>query len=470
MANTKCGHTQKLFRRAGAVSSGQKLRIGVNRGRRLVEYNILGNGIFEVTLVCPDCFGDSGLQRRIKEVRPTFPDDPCDFHPSKKGVPISAVAEIVDPVFRNRYTFGDYHPLYGEFNGDDLPGTLLDLTEADDDRVVTALAEALIEADDYWPPDGEDAFYVLDGSYVENEAGYEEHSQTWRHFRREILHEQRFFSQNALSRLREIFEGLHLLRDDSNCPAVYVLEPADEAIEIYRARKANSIEERERIVENPASQLGPPPEKLRRAGRMNPSGILAFYGAFDLDTCVAELRPAVGETVISAKFEITRPIMVLDTTKFSGRPKAINIFAKTHVTRLRLWKFMTTFMNEIARPCLPDDEHLDYVPTQVVSEYLTHLHKFKRGEKESTIDAIIYRSAQNGDGKNIAIFGPAAVVEGAKSSSQYFSSIERSAIRVIEDSFASHMVSGVKHTKHEAYTPDPKPGVAKVHADDEFAF
>lgn len=423
-----------------------------------------------MTLVCPDCFGDAGLQRRIKEIRPNFPDDPCDFHPSKKGVPISAVAEIVDPVFRNHYTFGDYHPLYDEFVGDDLSGTLLDLTEADDDRVVTALAEALIEDDDYWPPDGEDAFYIFDASYVENDSGYEEHSQTWRHFRREILHEQRFFSQKALGRLRGIFDGLHLLRDDSNSPAVYLLEPGDEAVQIYRARKANSVGERERIVQDPASQLGPPPENLRRAGRMNPSGILAFYGAFDLDTCVAELRPAVGETVISAKFKITRPILVLDTTKFSGRPKAINIFAPTHVTRMRLWKFMTTFMNEIARPCLPDDEHLDYVPTQVVSEYLTHLHKLKRGDKERTIDAIIYRSAQNGNGKNIAIFGSAAVVENAKSSSHYFFPTQQTKIKVVEGSLASHEVSGVTHAKHEAYTPDPKPDVLNEDADERFPF
>lgn len=423
-----------------------------------------------MTLVCPDCFGESGLQRRIKEVRPKFPDNPCSFHPTKKGVPIAAVAEIVDPVFRNRYTFGNYHPVYDDFTGDDLHGTLFDLTEADDDRVVTALAEALIEADDYWPPDGEDAFYILDGSYVENDASYDEHSQTWRHFRREILHEQRFFSQKALGRLREIFEGLHLLRDDSNSPAVYMLEPGDEAARIYRARKGNSIEERERIVQDPAKQLGPPPEKLRRAGRMNPSGILAFYGAFDLDTCVAELRPAVGETVIAAEFHLTRPILVLDTTKFSGRPKAINIFAQTHVTRMRLWKFMTTFMSEIARPCLPDDEHLDYVPTQVVSEYLTHLHKFKRGENEMTIDAIIYRSAQNGNGNNIAIFGSAAVVEGATSSSHYFFPAEKPAIRVVEGSLVSHQVSGVTHTTREAYTPDPRPGAVKGHADNDFPF
>ncbi|AGI65957.1 hypothetical protein OAN307_c01900 [Octadecabacter antarcticus 307] len=410
-----------------------------------------------MTLVCPECFGDPDLQRRIKEVRPKFPNEPCNFHLSKKGVPISEIAKIVDPVFRNQYTFANNHFLDDEFMGDTLSGTLYDLTEADDDRVVTALAEALIASDEYWPPDGEDAFYIFERSYVENDSGYEEHSHTWRHFRSEILHGQRFFNQGALGRLREIFDGLHILRDDTNSPAIYMLEPGDQAVQIYRARKANTIRERESIVQDPASQLGPPPKKLRRAGRMNPSGVLAFYGAFDLRTCVAELRPAVGETVILAKFELIRPILVLDTTKFTGRPKAINIFTPTYATRMRLWKFMTTFMNEIARPCLPDDEHLDYVPTQVVSEYLTHLHKVKRGDKQMTIDAIIYGSAQNGKGKNIAIFGDAAVVEGSKSNFNYINSIEKPALKVVEGSLASHEVSGVRHVTYEVYTSNPEP-------------
>ncbi|TNH38326.1 hypothetical protein FHD67_15545 [Paracoccus haeundaensis] len=121
---------------------------------------------------------------------------------------------------------------------------------------------------------------------------------------------------------------------------------------------------------------------------MNPSGILTFYGAFDLDTCVAELRPAVGESVISAQFSLTRPILVLDTTQFSGKPKAENIFSSNHIEKMRLWKFMTQFMHEISKPSLPDDEHLDYIPTQVVSEYLSQIHKMKVIDQENKIDAI----------------------------------------------------------------------------------
>jgi hypothetical protein len=331
-----------------------------------------------MTLVCPDCFGSSGLKRRIVEIRPKFEDGACNFHPSKKGVPISEVAEIVDEAFRIRYTYSSVDSRTGEYNGNNLDDTLWELTEAEDVGVIKALADELLELEGYWPPDGGEPFYSDEVGYEVNDFGYDEHSNTWQFFRREILHEQRFFNTKAMEKLSEIFDGLHLLRDDANLPAVYEINPNDDEAQFFRARINNSMDGRQKIAENPARDLGPPPENLRRAGRMNSSGILAFYGAFDIDTCIAELRPAVGETVISAQFCLVRPILVLDTTRFSGRPKDINIFAKTHVKRMRLWKFMSTFMHEIAQPCLPNDEHLDYVPTQVVSEYLTHLHKFTR--------------------------------------------------------------------------------------------
>ncbi len=406
-----------------------------------------------MTLVCPDCFNQVGLRRRIVAIRPSFEDAQCDFHPTKKGVPIAAVAEIVDEVFRSNYTFGDYDPRSDDFRGDDLLGTLYELTEADDHEVIAALADALIEGDNYWPPDGEEAFYDDERTYILSEAGFEEHSYTWATFRQEILHEQRFFNQRALERLKKIFDGLHLLRDEVSNPAVYEIRPGDDGAKFFRARKANSINERRSIALDPAGKLGPPPEKLRRAGRMNSAGIPAFYGAFDTETCVAELRPAVGESVIFGSFELTRPILVLDTTRFMGRPQVQNVFAQTYVVRMKLWRFMAAFMNEIAKPSLPEDEHLDYISTQVVSEYLTHLHKFKHGNGEKTIDAIIYRSAQNGSGKNIAIFGDAGTVAGKEASFPFLLRRGKPALRVLDDSVKSLQVTSVRFATRRDYTP-----------------
>jgi hypothetical protein len=54
-------------------------------------------------LVCPDCFEDEGLQKRIVEIRPQFDDGKCAHHETKKGVPASEVAEILREVIQNNY-------------------------------------------------------------------------------------------------------------------------------------------------------------------------------------------------------------------------------------------------------------------------------------------------------------------------------------------------------------------------------
>ncbi|MCY4430417.1 MAG: RES family NAD+ phosphorylase [Rhodospirillales bacterium] len=87
-------------------------------------------------------------------------------------------------------------------------------------------------------------------------------------------------------------------------------------------------------------------------------------------------------------------------------------------------------MDEIARPHLPGTEHLEYVPTQAVAEYLVYRHKFNhKGETDKTIDAVVYRSAQRPNGKNIAIFGDAAVVQRVDASGNHID--ERAGFRMV---------------------------------------
>lgn len=403
-----------------------------------------------MTLVCPDCFGDIGLKRRIKNIRPKYENLRCNFHPSKKGIPVEAVSKIVDEVFRSEYAHGEYNPYLDKNSGLDLVETLFGRTGATDDDVVRSLADSLIANDDYWPPDGEEAFYDHEGMYVQTGRDHDEHSRSWETLRQKFLHRQRYFNTDALSRLHEIFDGLQLLRSEENKPAIYEISPGGSGELIFRGRKCNSEAEQADIAKDPSGKLGPPPKRLRRAGRMNSSGILAFYGAMDINTCVSELRPAVGETIVYAQFTVLRPILVLDTTRFSGRPKPISIFAESYLRQMRLWKFMASFMDEISRPCLPEDEHLDYVPTQIVSEYLTNLHKLKINGLERTIDAIIYSSAQNESGRNIAIFGEAGLVDNPNSARESMLHT-RPGLKVVPETVAAITVRRVTHVTREHY-------------------
>lgn len=362
--------------------------------------------------VCPECFAVRGLQRRITEIRKDHDVGRCDFHATRKGVPVEAVAGIVDAVFRDNYGGSPYDPYSVGPRGDELTEVIQDLTGADDWSVVEALRDALIDADDYWPGDGEEAFYNEEYRYygdVRN-AALEEPARLWRDFRRSLVHGQRFFNTEARDLLAEIFQDVHLQRDHHRKGPVYLISPGEPQGRFFRARVAGDSALRDRIRNNLAGELGPPPERKRRAGRLNPAGIVAFYAAFDLETCVAELRPAVGSIVAAAEFAITAPICVLDTTLFEAKPKEPDLYARNAQARAAQWQFMQSFMLEIAQPISPGDEHLDYLPTQAVAEYLNKHHRFTFADEKRTIDAVIYRSAQHPEGKNIVLLGEAAVV------------------------------------------------------------
>ena len=355
--------------------------------------------------VCPECFSNPILKRRIREIRPKFPDDEkCVLHPSRKGVPIGEVGRIVDPVLRGNYSIGEW--LFDHQAGDDLYTVVSESTGAEDDAVVVGLVEWLIDNDNYWPPDGEDAFYGDDQTYVPIELDGWQHSILWSRFRDEILHGQRFFNSKARNLLEEIFDGIHYQSDIEGKPAFYKLGPSD-GVTLFRARLFDSDIDFEEIANDPASKMGPPPAGLRRAGRMNAAGIGVFYGATDSDTAIAELRPAVGSNVCVASFKLRRSINVLDLSRFTRPGKQLDIFAKNHVKRTTQWAFLQSFANEISKPILPNDEHLQYVPAQVVAEYLTHTPMKWHGD-EISIDAIIFASAQSRGGKNIAIVGDAS--------------------------------------------------------------
>lgn len=362
--------------------------------------------------VCPKCFATPGLVRKITELRPQFPFLSCDFHPGFKGVPIEPVVKLIDVVFRQNYTLGIGDDRYQEACGEDLDTVLQDLTGADDDRVVGMIARQLIDKDPYWQPWGEGPFYSDDYGYVFDGRSLGRPGWQWEIFRQGLLHEGRFFNSQAETLIAEIFDGVQHQRDVDGQGPVYLIKPGEPKSTFLRARIIDDAGVADAIKASPGVHLSPPPERKRRPGRLNPSGVAAFYGAFDLETCVAELRPSVGSVVMASRFAITEPICVLDTTRFSAIPKAQDPFTNKAVERAAQWRFMRSFMYEIAQPISPDDEHLDYIPTQAVAEYLNRRWTFTFEHEKRSIDAILYRSAQHQEGLNIALLGAAAVVGG----------------------------------------------------------
>src|SRR6185437_12614815 len=148
-----------------------------------------------------------------------------------------------------------------------------------------------------------------------------------------------------------------------------------------------------------------PPPASATAGRMNAAGISVFYGSSDATTCVAELRTPVGGSAVVGKFEVIRPLRLLDLTKIGDGTNLVSKFHPQYFKIASHQNFIRGFHAEIRKPIIPGKESLDYLPPQIVAEYLW-------SKAKSPVDGLIFGSSQvSGDRTNIVLFPNASLVE-----------------------------------------------------------
>ncbi len=168
--------------------------------------------------------------------------------------------------------------------------------------------------------------------------------------------------------------------------------------EIFRVRIVDR-----HIVLSLAADLGSPPFKYTTVpNRMSPAGISMFYGALDSKTTILETYdPSIssGKKAIVATFYPTRDLTVLDLSKSLYVPSIFESDAHT----IRPWiKFIIEFMRDFTKPISRDDRsHVEYVPTQVVTEYFRHIFRTDHNLK---LDGIIYPSSKSNGGSAVVLF------------------------------------------------------------------
>ncbi|MGG5288695.1 RES family NAD+ phosphorylase [Pseudomonas shirazensis] len=224
----------------------------------------------------------------------------------------------------------------------------------------------------------------------------------WGEFQEGLAHGNRFFNESAKSFLDWLFKDLAKYSASSNDHAVVRILSPEEAPAIYRARSCATSDDVTKIRADPARNLSAPPKEIAGEGRMNPAGVPAFYGAFERKTCVAELRPPVGGTVVSGKFKLTKSIKVLDFGRFESAdlgPEP-SFFEPKYFEKRGRREFLKYLHNLITVPVLPGTER-NYLTSQAVAEYLaTHC--------KPRIDGLIFKSVQAPMGNNIVLFSHVA--------------------------------------------------------------
>lgn len=169
-----------------------------------------------------------------------------------------------------------------------------------------------------------------------------------------------------------------------------------EDVDIYRIRISPTPFET-------AAAIGPPPlEFATQANRMSPAGIPMFYGAFDVDTAKAETFDAehhAGQIMSIGAFRALRPLRLLDLAELPDIPSVFADETRQYIHPLRfLHAFAADLVKRIARD---GREHIEYVPTQVVTEFFRREFRDSEGQP---LDGLLYRSSRPGAGTACVLF------------------------------------------------------------------
>jgi len=148
--------------------------------------------------------------------------------------------------------------------------------------------------------------------------------------------------------------------------------------------------------------VSPPTKFAIYPNRFSPSGIPMLYAAFDKETAFSETvdySNKKSNQMSFGEFKLNKKINVID---FSKLPPIPSIFDVKKKKKYFLISFLHDLIKDMTKGISRDGkEHIEYVPTQIVTEYFRYVFNKNRKAK---IDGLIYPSSKNNPKKAIVIF------------------------------------------------------------------
>lgn len=146
----------------------------------------------------------------------------------------------------------------------------------------------------------------------------------------------------------------------------------------------------------PAGEMGNPPSSMASSGRANPEGISYLYLSDELKTTLYETRASLFDYVSIGEFKLKSNIKTINLRE-SYIYDPIPLAEKEELEDFLIHQpFISKLEHELSRPIRRNDNKLDYLPTQYLSEFI----------KSLGFDAIEYRSSLHPEGFNLAVFNP----------------------------------------------------------------
>ena len=163
---------------------------------------------------------------------------------------------------------------------------------------------------------------------------------------------------------------------------------------LYRCRQHENKNEIDDKGINIASN---PTANCKSNNRMSPAGISMFYCSPHKDICVNEVVNFSNKSkpyYTTAFFNPKNKLKLVDLTKLTELPSA---FDEKNNWQIETLFFLKDFIKDISKPIVENDAIIDYVPTQIVTEYIRYNPKLN-------VDGLIYPSSTDNSKENYVLF------------------------------------------------------------------
>ncbi len=218
----------------------------------------------------------------------------------------------------------------------------------------------------------------------------------WYYFKEIVKHKARF-----VFHYKNTFSNHHYVNPSEILNSVqdYIIElklfkivtTKDKLYRCVRHEQINEVEgDGKRIASNPTLNC-------KSNSRMSPAGISMFYCSPHKDICVSEvvdLSNGKEPYYTVAYFTPIRRLKLVDLTKL---PKLPSIFDKDKNKHIETIFFLKAFIRDLSKAIKKGDEIIDYVPTQIVTEYI-------RYNPDLDVDGIVYFSSKDSLKTNYVLF------------------------------------------------------------------
>lgn len=340
------------------------------------------------TWVCDRCVDEPFLANKVKEA--SVPEEVCSFCEAGPAADLDVLLDGFVRGIKARYQDADGELFYDAEEGGYVGRTYstwdLVTGEYGDIFIGDGLLEAVRDS-------------VVDVTWSDSHFWHyspsEEISAGWRRFCEAVKHESRyvFWLRKDWREEEHGPEGL---------PPAEILEVISRFIDthdLYSTVETKDTLWRARThSEDPSSwgakELGTAGrDHAKQANRMSPAGMPMFYGAYDKDTAIRECLVRTSDTYVTAgSFQATRGIPVVDLTR-EKLPTLPSEFDVERANERFGILFLYDFVNELNESVRDSYEQIDYVPTQILTEYLLKVH---HQEESDNIQGLMYTSAVTG--------------------------------------------------------------------------